>query len=291
MPDDARKPPGESRLARFQREPALLLFPGLLLLLAAFFFPMLQLFGLSVTEGQSGQGPFTLKHFEKFFVDDYYIRVAWRTFRLSLIITLVTLAFGFPLAYIMSRASPRLRLWLILLVILPLMTSVVIRTFGWLVILGRGGLLSTVLEGIGLTGGPTQLMHTETGIVIAMAQVLLPFMALTIMGVMARIDVRLEEAARIMGAGYLGVIRRVILPLSLPGIVSGCLLVFALSISSFVTPTLVGGVRLPVMAGGIYQSITGSFDWNFAAAQSVLLLVAALAIIIPYSIILRRRTV
>ena len=92
-----------------------------------------------------------------------------------------------------------------------------------------------------------------------------------------------------MGAGYFSVMRTVVVPLAIPGIVSGCLLCFALSISSFITPTLVGGVRLPVLAGGIYSQITGSLDWNFAAAMSMLLLLATLAVIIPYGMILRRR--
>jgi len=274
-----------------RREPAALLLPGLLILIFAFFWPVGQLlmtsFQLPGPEGT--QAGWTLKHYAKFFVDDYYLGVAERTFRLSAIITFFTFLLGFPLAYMMARAGTRLRFWLIILTILPLMTSVVVRTFGWLVILGRGGLLSKALEWTGLSAQPIGLMHTETGIVVAMVQVLLPFMALTIMGVIARIDPRIEEAARTMGAGYFGVMRTVIVPLSVPGIVSGCLLCFALSISSFITPTLVGGVRLPVLAGGIFSQITGSLDWNFAAAMSMLLLLATLAVIIPYGMILRRK--
>lgn len=273
-----------------RREPWLLLAPGLTLLALAFFLPVGQLLVLGVlVEQPDGGTAFGLAHYARFFADSYYTGVAERTFRLSLIITALTLAIGVPLAYVMARAGGRLRFWLIVLTILPLMTSVVIRTFGWLVILGRGGLLSDLLQLFGLSATSTSLMHSETAIVIAMVQVLLPFMALTVMGVMARIDPQLEEAARCMGAGFFAVLRTVVLPLSLPGLVSGSLLVFALSISSFITPTLVGGVRLPVLAGSIYQQIAGSFDWNFAAALSTMLLAAALAIIVPYAMILRRR--
>lgn len=273
-----------------RREPWLLLTPGLVLLALAFFLPVGQLLVLGVlVEQPDGGTALGLAHYARFFADSYYMGVAERTFRLSLIITALTLAIGVPLAYVMARAGGRLRFWLIVLTILPLMTSVVIRTFGWLVILGRGGLLSDLLQLFGLSATSTSLMHTETAIVIAMVQVLLPFMALTVMGVMARIDPQLEEAARCMGAGFFGVLRTVVLPLSLPGLVSGSLLVFALSISSFITPTLVGGVRLPVLAGSIYQQIAGSFDWHFAAALSTMLLAAALAIIVPYAMILRRR--
>ncbi len=211
-----------------------------------------------------------------------------RTFRLSLIITVVCVALGFPLAVIMSRAGPRTRTVLLILIVLPLMTSVVIRTFGWLVILGPGGLLSLVLTQTGLADRPVSLMHTEAGVVIAMVQVLLPFLVLTTLGSMNRIPPDLEFAVRTMGAGFFASLRHVTLPLSLPGLVSGSLLVFALSISSFITPSLVGGVRLPVMASSIYQQVTGSFDWGFAAALSVALLAVTLVVIVPYMIVSNR---
>ncbi len=275
---------------RSRREPLLLLGPGVAVLALAFFLPVFQMLVLSVqVTGADGQISFGWDHFAKFFVDDYYLGVSIRTFRLAGLITLICFLIGFPLAYVMSRVGPRLRMLLILLVVLPLMTSVVIRTFGWLVILGNGGLLSDLLEVIGVTDRATRLMHTESGIVISMVQVLVPFMTLTILGVLQRIGSDLEQAARTMGAGFWRAIIGIILPLSLPGIVSGCLIVFALSISSFITPTLVGGVRLPVLAGSIYSSVTGSFDWNFAAAQSVLLLLATLVVIVPYAMLMRRR--
>lgn len=263
--------------AQARRESLALLAPGLVVLVVAFLFPV----GTILVTSVAGEDGPTLAHFAKFFVDDYYLLVAWRTLRLALAITLVTAAIGVPIALIMRGAGRALRFAILMMVILPLMTSVVIRTFGWLVVLGNGGLLASLLAPLGFTGRSAVLMHTETGIVIAMAQVLLPFMVLTVLGVLQGIPRDLEEASRTMGAGFWGVQRLVVLPLALPGIVSGGLIVFALSISSFITPSLVGGVRLPVMAGSIYQSIGGSFDWPFAAAQSVLLLAATLLLVIP----------
>ena len=267
-----------------RKESLALLAPGILVLVIAFLFPVGTVLITSVLE-RTDDGAFVLttSHFGKFFVDDYYLKVAWRTLRLALVITLATVIFGVPLAYIMRRAHPALRFAILLTVILPLMTSVVIRTFGWLVVLGNGGLLASLVAPFGITGRSAVLMHTETGIVIAMTQVLLPFMVLTVLGVLQGIGRDLEEAGRTMGAGFWQVLRVVVLPLAVPGIVSGSLIVFALSISSFITPSLVGGVRLPVMAGSIYQSIGGSFDWPFAAAQSTLLLAATLLLIIPYA--------
>jgi putative spermidine/putrescine transport system permease protein len=155
--------------------------------------------------------------------------------------------------------------------------------------LGRNGLLARLLEPIGLAAPGFSLMHTETGIVVAMVQVLLPFMVLTVLAAMGRIDRSLEEAARTAGASFYATLWHVVLPLARPGIVSGALLVLALSMSSFVTPTLVGGVRLPVLAGAIYQQVNGTHDWNFAAAQAALLLLLALAVIVPYARFARAR--
>lgn len=275
--------------ARGAGEAAALVAPGIAVLLLAFFWPVGEVLVLSLLEPAAPGAPRSvgLGQYAKFFADDYYLTVAARTFRLALIITAITLVLGFPLAYLMARARPALRFWLMALTVLPLMTSVVIRTFGWLVILGRGGALDRTLQALGF--GSSELLHTETGIVVAMVQVLLPFMAFTVMGVIARIDPRLEEAARVMGAGFFGVLRRVVIPLSLPGIVAGCLLTFALAISSFITPTLVGGVRIPVMAGSIYSLVTGTQDWPLGAALSTMLLAATLAIIVPYALIMRRR--
>jgi putative spermidine/putrescine transport system permease protein len=271
---------------RGRAEDALLAGPGLLLLLLAFFLPIAQLLVLSVapTEG----GGFSLANFGRFLGDPYYLGVAWRTLRLSVVITLVCAAIGFPLAYTMARAGARLRLWLVILTILPLMTSVIIRTFGWIVVLGRGGIVPSTLRALGLADPGFSLMHTEAAIVIGMVQVLLPFMTLSILGVQMRIDPRLEEAARTMGCGFWRAIWQVVLPNSRAGLVAGSLLVLTLSISSFITPSLLGGPRLPVLAGSIYDTATRTLDWSFAAAQAAILLVAVLVILVPYMALSRR---
>jgi putative spermidine/putrescine transport system permease protein len=162
------------------------------------------------------------------------------------------------------------------------MTSVVVRTFGWMVLLGRGGLIPFTLWKMGFVGRNFTLMQTEAAIIIGMVQVLLPFMTLSILGVVMKIDPRLEEAARTMGCDFVATLRTVVLPLAMPGIVAGSLLVFTLSVSSFITPSLLGGVRLPVLAGSIYEAATKTLEWHFAAAQSVVLLVGVLAVLVPY---------
>lgn len=271
-------------------EPGLLLLPGLACLAFAFFLPVGLLLTYSFYEpAPEGGSELGLGQYARFFEDAYYLAVIGRTFRLALIVTLICLCMGFPIAYIMARVRQRLALWLGILVIMPLMVSVVIRTFGWMVLMGRAGFLSTLAHSLGLEGRNFVLMRTETGMVIALAQVLLPFMVLTLYGVVARVESELEEAARTMGSGFFGTLWRVTIPLSLPGVVAGSLLVFALSISSFITPSLVGGVRLPVLAGSIYQQALVTVDWSFAAAQAVILLVAVLLVIVPYTMLARRR--
>ncbi len=259
-------------------ENLMLALPGILLLGLAFFLPIAQMLLLSI----SGPEGFTVAHFVRFLSDPYYLNILWRTVRLSVLITVICALIGFPLAYIMTKIGPKLRLWLVVIVILPLMTSVVVRTFGWMVLLSRSGLVPEILRDTGLVGRTFALMQTEAAIVIGMVQVLLPFMTLSILGVLTRIDGRLEEAARTMGCSFLQTIRTVVLPLALPGIVAGSLLCFTLSASSFVTPNLLGGTRIQVLAASIYKSVTATPDWPFAAAQAVILFVGILLVLVPY---------
>jgi putative spermidine/putrescine transport system permease protein len=256
----------------------LLALPGLALLVLAYFLPIGQMLVLSLM-GSSG---LSLEHFYRFLSDPFYLNILWRTVRLSLVITVICALVGFPYAYIMARVSPRLRMWMVVAVILPLMTSVVVRTFGWMVLLSRNGVVSQWVRDWGWAERNFQLMHSEAAIVIGMVQVLLPFMALSILGVVSRIDTRLEEASRTMGASLTCTIRTVVLPLAMPGIVAGSLLVFTLSASSFITPSLMGGARIQVLAGLVYKSVTQTLEWPFAAAQAVILFIGVLLVLIPY---------
>lgn len=261
-------------------ENAVLLIPGLALITLAFFLPILEMLALSVSG--PAEGGSSLAAFAKVLGDEYYLGILWRTIRLSAIITFLCLLIGFPLAYITARSGPKLRLALIIMVVLPLMTSVVVRTFGWMVLLGRSGLVPATLRDFGLVNRSFSLMHTETAVVLGLTQVLLPFMVLSILGVLTRIDGRLEEAARTMGASFGQTLRAVVLPLAMPGIVAGSLLCFTISASSFVTPNLLGGSRIQVLASSIYSSVTQTLDWSFASAQAVVLFAGVLLVLVPY---------
>lgn len=254
-----------------------LLAPGLMIMVFAFVIPVAAMLSMGVFE----QHAFTLRYIVEFLTDPYNLGIALRTIRLSLIITVICILLGTPMAYVMVRGSRIVRVSLLIAVTLPLMTSVVVRTFGWIVILGRNGLIPDLLHSMGLVRRSFSLMHTETAIVIGMVQIVLPFLVLTVMGVIQRLDPRLEEASRVMGCSFVGSLRRVVLPGAMPGIASGGLLVFTLSASYFVTPILLGGARLPVLAGAIYETATKTLDWNFAAAQSIILLIGLLVFLSP----------
>tara|TARA_B100000378_G_scaffold241122_2_gene209778 strand:+ start:215 stop:859 length:645 start_codon:yes stop_codon:yes gene_type:complete len=204
--------------ARTRKEPWLLLLPAAALLGIGFVTPVAGMLLMSV---QTPAGGFTLENFVRLFSSEYYMQAAWRSLRLGVIQTVVTLIIAIPLSYIMARAGSRLRSFLLIVVILPLMTSVVVRTFGWVVLMSPAGPLMQIPGLQELVGGTQGLLGTEVGIVIAMVQVLLPFAVLSILGVMAGISPQLEEASRTLGAGFWRTLRTVVLPLSVPGILEG----------------------------------------------------------------------
>jgi ABC-type spermidine/putrescine transport system permease subunit I len=217
----------------------------------------------------------TIDNYLKIF-DLYYVRLFGRTLRLGLITTAVCVVLGYPLAYCLARARPqRLAVGLFLL-IMPLMVSAVIRVFGWIVILGRKGLVNQALVALGLE--PVKLLYTETAVIIGLVNIFVPFMVLPIMASIERISPSLEEAARNLGADWYRMFWRVILPLSLPGLISGCLLVYSLSISAFVTPALMGNPRERMAGQQIYDEVLVSFNWPGASSLSLTLVLLTAAL-------------
>lgn len=261
---------------RTRKEPWLLLLPAIVLLALAFVTPVA---GMLLMGVQSPAGGFTLDNFTRLFASEYHLQAALRSLRLGVIQTVITLVIAVPLSYIMARAGSKVRSFLLIVVILPLMTSVVVRTFGWVVLMGPSGLMMQIPGAEFLVGGTQGFLGTETGVVIAMVQVLLPFAVLSILGVISGIRPQLEEASRTLGAGFWRTLRHVVLPLSVPGIVAGASLVFVLSVSSFITPRFIGGSQIPVFAQTIYVDATTNLDWAFAAAQAVLLFAGVMLVL------------
>lgn len=261
---------------RTRREPWLLLLPAIVLLALAFITPVAGMLLMSV---QSSAGGFSLDNFTRLFSSEYHLQAALRSLRLGVIQTVITLVIAIPLSYVMARAGSKVRSFLLIVVILPLMTSVVVRTFGWVVLMGPSGLMMQIPGAEFLVGGTQGFLGTETGVVIAMVQVLLPFAVLSILGVISGIRPQLEEASRTLGAGFWRTLWHVVLPLAIPGIVAGASLVFVLSVSSFITPRFIGGAQIPVFAQTIYVDATTNLDWSFAAAQAVLLFAGVMLVL------------
>jgi putative spermidine/putrescine transport system permease protein len=249
--------------------------------------PLAVLLTLSL-HGDMGMQTWTLGNYTKFFTDPFNISILTDTLLLGLKATLVCLVFGYPVAWLCHRASARWQSVLTFLVVLPILTSVVVRTFSWIVILGRQGVLNQVLLSLGVITEPLRLLYTETGVVIVLAQVQMPLMVLPILTVLSKIDPNLADASRALGAGEWRTLWRVTLPLSLPGIIAGCILTYAASITAFVTQTLIGGARLIYMPLAIYQQAVGANNWPFAAALSIIFMVTVMGVVAALGAIGRR---
>ena len=253
--------------------------------------PILSLFRASFYPGPRsfGASGFSVEHYVRFLSDTYYLGVMLETLGYGVATALISLAIGFPVGYALARQSQAKRRWLTILIILPLTLSLVVIVFGWLVILGRNGLLNAVLVGLGLLERPRQLLFNEAAVVIVLVQQFLPFMILSIMSVVSQIDPNLESAAANLRANRLTTFRRVILPLSLPGILSGLTLVFILSVSAFITPRLVGGFQVQMLGSLIFEQIIVVLNWPFGAAMSAILFVVTLCMTLAVNAALARR--
>ena len=269
---------------------ALLILPSALLFTLFFFLPIGLMAVMSCLTGNPVVMPhvaFTTRHYARIVNDSYYLEVIWTTLRIGLLTTLFALLIGYPLAHWMARIKSRAGHALLLMAVLaPMLTGIVVRTFAWMTLLSDKGVINQLLISAGLIAKPLQLMYNETGIVIGLVHIYVPFMVLTLTGVIGRIDERLEQAAENLGASPLRAFVEVTLPLSLPGILAGSLLVFALAISAYVTPILLGGFQIMTLPILIYQQISANFNIGFAAALGMILLVISLLLVLGYNRVL-----
>ena len=223
-----------------------------------------------------------LDQYAKFLGDPFNWRVLGDTILLGFQVTAATLLFGYPLAWLFHRVSRRLQTGLILIVILPLLTSVVVRTFAWIVILGRQGIVNSALLALGLIDSPLTLLYSHLGVVLALAQVQMPLMVLPLITSLGKLDPNLADASAALGAGTWRTFLRVILPLSLPGIVAGCMLTFGAAVTAFITQSLIGGARPVYMPLYIYQQALTLQNWPFAAAVSIIFMLAVLLFVMLF---------
>jgi putative spermidine/putrescine transport system permease protein len=255
-----------------------LALPLAALFIACFVAPLMVLVGVSAY-AEPAMRTLSFAQYTKFFGDAFNLGILWSTMVLGVKATLVCLLFGYPIAWICARAPARWQSVLVFLVVLPILTSVVVRTFSWIVILGREGVLNHLLRDLHLIDAPIRLLFTETGVIMVLAQVQMPLMVLPLLATLSRIDPNLADASAALGAGQWRTFFRVTLPLSAPGLISGCILVFSACVTAFVTQTLIGGARLVYMPLHIYQQAVGANNWPFAAAISVVFMLAVLIVI------------
>ncbi len=256
------------------RTALLLLLPALAINLVAFLAPMANLASYAF-HGVSPSGAIlpglSLGTWAALFDDSFYAELILTSVLTSLGVTALTLLLAYPLALFVHRAGPRTKNLLMVACLSPLLISAVVRTYGWLVILGDHGVIYSVMHALGVEH-PPKMVFNQTGVIIGLVQILMPYMILSLLAGFGRLDPAFEEAAASLGAPPWTVLRRVVLPLSLPGILLGFLLVFVLTVSSFITPKLLGGGRVFLLATEIYDQAIVTLNWPLAAALSLVTL-------------------
>jgi putative spermidine/putrescine transport system permease protein len=231
---------------------------------------------------------FSLSNYVKFFADPYYTGVLWTTLRVAALCTVTCLVMALPLAYVLARTQSRFKNVLIMLVVLPLFVGNAVRAAGWMTIFGSRGFLNVTLIKLGFITEPMEIMYTESAVVAGIIAVNLPYMVLTLQSVIEGINRNVEEAAFSLGAGPMVMFRRVLLPLSLPGILAGTILTFILGMNAYATPVLLGGPKFKMMGPLVYGQFQLN-NWPFGAAVAFVLMAATLGLTVTANILIQRR--
>jgi putative spermidine/putrescine transport system permease protein len=258
------------------------IWPAFALLIFFFLIPSLDIIRSSVMDPD-----LTLKHFQRIYQRSVYTTVFFNTVKLSLFVALATAVIGYPVAYFINLQPKKQQVLLIFLIFVPMWMSILIRSYAWMVMLGRDGVVNTALLGLGLVETPAQMLYTSTAVFVAMVQILLPIQIITCYSSMTEIDMGLIRAARILGATPRQAMRRVFFPLSFEGTITGALIVFMLSMGFFITPALVGGPR-DKLIGNLIEFQVERLNWGFASALGVMLLVGTLTMVVLIRFLGRR---
>ncbi|PYE85363.1 ABC transporter permease [Pseudoroseicyclus aestuarii] len=260
-----------------------LAMPALLLVLLGLGLPVLATFATTFT---GGEGP--LAAYAEFFTSRFRRVVLWRTFEVAAVTTLISLVFGFAAAWVVAKSPARLKSWLIIAAVFPLLTGVVVRSFAWLVILGRGGIVNETLLALGAIAEPLSMLYTQGSVIVAMVYLFVPLMILTLVGVLESIPEDLTDAAASLGARPGAAFRQVVLPMAVPGLIVGSVLVFTGSFTSYATPQLLGGEQQMMMGTFLYQRAMVTFDWTGASTIAAVMVVVTLATVLAMSRLAQR---
>lgn len=270
---------------------AALAVPLLVFLIVCFIAPLLIMAVRSFTDVPAGSERDPLVNFRRFFSGEANLRVLRNTFWIAGLSTLGCLVIGYPYAYLMRLATPRWAGLLLIAVLVPFWSSLLVRTYAWQVILRDTGLINSTLQGWGLIEQPLDLYQTTTGVLLGMTQILLPFMVLPLFTTMARIDPELTKAAANLGASPRRAFLRVFLPLSIPGVLAGSLLVFVLALGFYITPALLGSPKDTMLSAFIATRVQQQLDWGLASAMAMVLIVVTLVVLFVASRFIRVRDV
>jgi len=266
--------------------------PATILVVLVLVLPMAILFRYSLNQFVPGQfmvEAVTIANYIRFFTDIYYLNVLWTTVQVAVACTVISLVLAFPVAYFLARTTSRFKSMLVILAVFPLMVGNVVRAAGWMVVLGNDGVINAILRWSGLTTEPVKLLYTPTAVVIGIIAVVLPYMILTLQSVLEGIDYSVEEAALNLGAKPSTTFFRIVLPLAMPGVLAGTVLVFILCMNAYATPVLLGGPQFKMMAPALYDQIARSTNWPFGAALAFVLMATTLTLTIVSTTVMQRR--
>lgn len=261
-----------------------LALPATLLLILFFIIPTLYIIAKVIKDDG-------MQYFVKFFLDDYYRDILLSTLTTAFKVTFFTLILGYPTAYYLSRTTSKYKNILLIATILPFLVSALVRAYGWVVILGDTGIVNQILQSIGLIDKPIKILYTMNGVVIGLVHLLIPYMILSIATVLQNIAPNIEAASHSLGANSWQTFRKVVFPLSLPGVITGSILVFTVSMTAFVTPKLLGGPRIKLMSTMVFQEVQVTFNWGMASAISFILLGTILLILLLSNLLTHKQMI
>ncbi|MCA2012560.1 ABC transporter permease [Cereibacter sphaeroides] len=244
---------------------------------------------IGMTFGTPGQGDWGIvQPYADFFASNFRRRVLWRTFEVAGYVTVISLAAGLVTAYVVARCPAWMKSVLVVLAVFPLLTGVIVRSFAWLVLLGREGMVNQFLMWTGVIDGPLTMLYTPGAVIVAMVYIFVPLMVLVLVGVLENIPEDLLQASSSLGAGPVASFFQVTLPLAVPGLIVGAVLVFTASFTSYATPALLGGTRQMMMGTFLHQSAMVRFDWPGAAVVAAIMLAVILATVLVMTRLAKR---
>ena len=263
--------------------PYLIVAPGLILLVVFLVLPLFSIIWPTLYDGG-----FTLDSYISFFNSSYNVSILWRTVKLSMIVTVLSVIFGLPTAYFIARSNRKWRSLMMGLVLFPLLTNSVVRSFAWINILGTNGIINRALLATGLIQEPIQLLYTEFAITIGSLYLFLPLMITTLVGILENIDSEIIEAAETLGASPVVAFMKVIWPLSIPGVIVGSILVFTGTLTAYTTPQLLGGNQNMMMSTFLYQNAMTLGNWQNAGVIALIMIVTTMVVMKGFNLLAAR---